>query len=157
MNFHRITRGTAIGCAAGLVIAGVGCGGSGGLTRAQLATKVNGACAAYDSGLKRLGPQPSDFAQNPASAAAYLDKVKPLLDAAYNEIKDLKPADSVKADFDRFLSYVTRQRAFFESARTKSHASDPGALLDISSAGNLKKDVLTPLDQKLGFTRCVSG
>lgn len=140
-------------CVIALTIAG--CGGSGDLTKSQLAQKVNAACAAYDAGLKRIGPQPNDFALNPASAAAYLDKVKPLLDTADSAVKNLKPDDSVKADFDRFLAAVARQRTYFESARTKSHAQDPGALQDISSAANLKKDVLNPLDQKLGFTSCV--
>jgi hypothetical protein len=132
------------------------CGGSsgGGLSKAQLATKVNAACSAYTKGVNAI-PVPSDYATNANAAAAYLDKLKPLVDAEKNAIVSLKPDSSVKADFDQYVTNGQHQYALFSDAVRKAHAADPSGLLDIQASQTYKRTVLEPLERKLGFTSCL--
>jgi outer membrane murein-binding lipoprotein Lpp len=149
---NRRFLGAAV--AAALALAGCGSSGSSGLSKSALAAKVNAACTAYKTGVNAI-PQPSDFVQNPVAAAAYLDKLKPFIDAEYNSITALQPDSSVKADFDAYVTDGKRQTALFNDARAKAHARNPAGLQDIRQAQVYKQTVLVPLERKLGFTACL--
>jgi hypothetical protein len=138
-------------------IALAGCGGSsskGTLTKDQLASKVNAACLGYSTALTKLR-QPADFFTNPVAAAAFLDKLKPLIDKEYADVKSLKAPSSVKADFDAFVAAAKHQLDLAHSAISKAHARDPGGLRDIQAAAAYKKSTITPLAERLGFTSCL--
>lgn len=150
-------RATAAVCAATCAVAIGACGGSSssGLSQAELAKKVNAACAAYTKAVGAITP-PSDFATNAKAAAAYLDKAKPLVHQEASTIEALKPADSIKATFETYLKDGQHQVALFDSADSKAHAQDPSGLQDLAALAKYKKTTLEPLERKLGFTSCLA-
>jgi hypothetical protein len=152
-------RKVSIASAIAVALALAGCGGSssdGGLSKAQLDVAVNAACATYLASVASI-PVPSDFAQNPVAAAAYLDKVKPLVSAEYTAIESLVPHAGVKADFQTYQTDGKHQLALFNSALAKAHSRDPSGIQDIQALSVYKQSVLAPLESKLGFTGCLTG
>ncbi|MDQ6805768.1 MAG: hypothetical protein M3065_12550 [Actinomycetota bacterium] len=136
-----------------------GCGSSSsttssGLSRAQLAVKVNAACRSYDTAANAI-PQPNDFATNPAAAAAYLDKLKKLANSTFVTVTALQPDSSVKSDFTKYVADETRNIGYLVSADAKAHAKDPSGLKDLEAAARFKSTTIVPLDRKLGFTSCI--
>lgn len=156
---NATTRITALarGLAAAGVLALAGCGGSSSppLSPAQLSAKVNAACAAYANAV--LGfPQPGSFATNPTAAAGYLDKLKPLVSQEYSRISALNAPSAVKADFNTYLHDGARQLSLFEDALASARAHNTKYLHDLRAAAKYKDRALATLDQKLGFTSCLS-
>jgi hypothetical protein len=141
-----------------LVFALSACGSSssGGLSKVQLAAKVNAACAAYNSAVNSV-KVPNDYATNAASAAAYLDRVKPLVDTEKNTITALKPDSSVKSDFDAYVMDGQHQYALFTDLVAKAHANNRAGLVEFATIQIYRKSVLAPLEMKLGFTACLAG
>lgn len=160
------TRRAALCAASIAALALAGCGSSNsssssststpaaGLSRTALAATVNAACDAYNTAASAL-KTPADFVSNPASAAAFLDKLKPLVQTEYNAITTLTANASVKADFDAFVAAGKHQTATFNTVAAKAHAKDPTGLKDLAAAQQYKKTTLDPLATKLGFTSCL--
>jgi hypothetical protein len=142
-----------LSCASALALAACGGSSSGGLSNAQLQAKVNAACKSYNTAVSKIQP-PSDFTTNAVAAAAYLDKVKPLVQGEYNAIESLKPSGSLKSDFARYLADGKHQLALFNTVLAKAHAKDRSGLADLQAMASYKQSTLTPLDRKLGFTEC---
>lgn len=145
--------------AAGFAVTGAialaGCGGSsnGGLTKAQLANKSDAQCIAYSKAATAI-PQPQDFATNPVSAAAFLDKVKPLVAAQQNAMLALKPDSSAKPLWDRFVAAGQHMTALFNDADAKAHAKDRRGLADLQALAAYKTSTADPLARQLGATAC---
>jgi hypothetical protein len=149
---RRLLLGGTVACS---VLAVAACGGSSGaqLSNAQLAAKVNAACTSYVKASTAI-PQPRDFTTNPTSAAAYLDKLKPLVESEHSAIAGLTPSTGVRAQFEQFRAASTHQLGLFESALAKAHAKDPSGLRELVAASSYKRTVLVPLERSLGFTAC---
>ena len=138
---------------AALVVAACGGSSSGPLARAQLAAKVNDACRTYVKASTAV-PQPTDFATNPAAAASYLQKLKPLVEAEHATISRLKPTREMNAQFARFQAASGHQLALFENALAKTRAGNRGATDELLAAARYKASVLRPLEHSLGFGAC---
>jgi hypothetical protein len=123
------------------------------LSKSQLAARVDAACASYVKASSAV-PQPRDISSNAASAAAYLDKLKPLVESEHAAIAGLKPVPELRARFAQFRAASSHQLGLFESALAKAHAKDPNGLRDLAAAARYKQRVLVPLERKLGFTAC---
>jgi hypothetical protein len=143
------------GLAATGAIALAGCGGSSnsGLSKAQLATKADAQCSAYTKAATAV-PQPKDFATNPVSAAAYLDKLKPLVAAQENAMLALKPDSSAKALWDRFVAAGKHTTALFYDADGKAHVKDRRGLVDLEQLVAYKTGTVNPIATQLGATTC---
>jgi hypothetical protein len=132
-------------------------GGSSGaqlsLSKSQLAAKVNAACASYVKASTAV-PQPRDFTSNAASAAAYLDKLRPLVESEHAAIAGLKPVPELGARFEQFRAASSHELRLFVSALAKAHATDPSGLRDLVAAARYKQRVLVPLERELGFRAC---
>jgi hypothetical protein len=137
------------------VLAGCGGSSSSALSRSELTAKVDGFCTAYHKAVAAIS-QPTDFFQNPVDAAAYLDKLKPLVHTEFNDIAALTPPGDVKADFETLVADGRHQLGLFDDADAKAHAKDPSGIKDVQDAAAYKRNVLDPLQSKLGFTACVS-
>src|SRR5438309_5944998 len=131
------------------------CGGSanGPLSRSELAARVNDACRTYVKASTAV-PQPPDFATNPAAAAAYLDKLRPLVESEHTAIAKLKASREIEAQFARFQAASTHQLSLFQDALAKAHAKDRTGLRDLVAASRYKQAVLVPLERSLAFTAC---
>ena len=140
-------------CAALAVAA---CGGgstSGPLSKSQLAARVNAACASYAKSSGAI-PQPADLSSNPAAAAAYLDKLRPLVESEHAAIAGLKATPDIRAAFARFQSASSHQLALFQGALAKARAGNPADVRDLLLAARYKQTVLLPLERELGFSAC---
>jgi hypothetical protein len=146
------TRLLAGGLAIAIAIAGCG-GSSAPLSKAQLATKVNGACSSYARASTAI-PQPSNVASDLRAAAAYLQKLKPLVESEHAAIAGLRPPADLRTQFDSFRAASTHQLGLFESALSKAEARDPASLRDLLAAARYKQSVMVPLERTLGFTAC---
>jgi hypothetical protein len=144
-----------VGSAAAGAIALAGCGSSGnsGLSKQQLADKANAQCIAYAKAATAI-PQPKDFATNPVAAAAFLDKVKPLVAAQERAMLALKPDSSAKALWDQFVAAGKHMTALFYDADAKAHAKDRAGLTDLAQFAAYKTSKADPLARQLGATAC---
>jgi hypothetical protein len=150
----RIPRlGAAITATAAVTLAGCGSSGSSGLSKAQLATKADAACSAYTKAATAI-PQPKDFATNPVSAAAYLDKLKPLVAAQERAMLAVKPDSSAKALWDQFIAAGKHTTALFYDADAKAHAKDRSGLVDLERLAAYKTGTINPIAIQLGATAC---
>jgi hypothetical protein len=145
-------RGGWLACAA-LALAACGGSSSGRLPKTELAAKVNGACSSYTRASTAV-PQPADIVSNPASAAAYLGKLRPLVESEHSAIAALRPAAQLRAQFEQFQAASTHQLGLFEAALAKAHARDPSGVRELTAAARYKQTVLVPLERELGFTAC---
>jgi hypothetical protein len=137
-----------------LTVSACGDGSSGDqLSKSQLAARVNAACTSYVKASSAVA-QPRDITSNASSAAAYLDKLKPLVESEHAAIVGLKPVPALRARFAQFRAASSHQLGLFESALTKAHAKDPSGLRDLVAATRYKQSVLVPLERELGFTAC---
>jgi len=144
------------GCLAWSMLAVSACGASSSgapLSKSELAAKVNAACTSYVKASTAV-PQPGDFTSNAASAAAYLDKLKPLVESEHAAIVGLKPVPELRPRFEQFRAASSHQVELFESALAKAHAKNPGGLRDLAAAARYKQTVLVPLERELAFTAC---
>src|SRR5207248_9442465 len=130
-------------------------GGSsnGKLSKSKLAAKVNAACASYAKASTAIA-EPRDFVSNAASAAAYLDKLRPLVESEHDAIARLDPAPEARAQFNRFQAASTHQLGVFENAPAKAYANDRSGVQDLVAAARYKQVVMVPLERALGFTAC---
>jgi hypothetical protein len=145
----------AAGLAVTSAIALAGCGGSSnsGLSKAQLAAKADAQCTAYTKAATAI-PQPKDFATNPVSAAAFLDKLKPLVAAQENAMLALKPDSSAKSLWDQFVAAGEHGTALFNDAVAKAHARNPAGLRDLEQLAAYKTSTADPLARQLGASAC---
>jgi hypothetical protein len=147
---------TATTCAlAAVVLAGCGgsssggSGGSGALTKAQLDTQANAICTAEETDGKAV-PQPSDLS-DATQAAAYFDKIDPIIQDTTTKLEALTPDSADAADWNAFL---TDRKAFSNSmhdVREKADASDKSGLTELE---NLSTDKLAATATAVGATSC---
>ncbi len=154
MNLRYHVSSFGICCAAASVIALPGCGSSSsGLSKAQLAAKASAICATYTKAATAI-PVPTDISTNPDSAAAFLDKLKPLAEAQKSSILALKPASDVKSLWDQFVAAGSRATALLEDADAKAHAKDRTGLNDLQQVATIHQVTIVPLARQLGATEC---
>jgi hypothetical protein len=147
--------GTMASLAAAAALAVAGCGGSSssGLGKQQLDAKVNAMCARYNARLANL-TAPSDLTTNADSAAAYLDRVEALATPDVAAMKALKPASSIKAQYDAYVADVSHQLSLLRSADAKAHAHDQSGLAVLQSIADYGKGTVDPASRRLGFAEC---
>ena len=137
-----------------LVLAG--CGGSTGLSQAQIDAKANAICQEGTRQVAAVGPLPADFTTNPTAAATYLDRVAPISDKASSELATLVPAGSVKAAWNDFVVKNRAAASALDAARTKAHGSDPSGIVDFQQATGPLTQVLDASARAVGATACAN-
>jgi hypothetical protein len=154
----RIITGCA--CAGAIALVGAGCGSSSsssnssGLSKAQLAAAVNPLCTNFVAQGKTI-PPPANNA-TPQELGAYLDKLIAFANTLSASIQALKPADSVKADFNAYVQSFSSNITTLKSAATKFSAGDRSGVDLLNQENAADHTVTRPLEQKLGFTACES-
>jgi hypothetical protein len=128
------TIGAAAVC--GVALAGCGGGGSSGLSKQELAAKTQAICASSSKKINAI-QQPSDFATNPQAAAAYLDKVVVIYKDAANQLKALKPADSVKSQWNSITGQLDKLTALVQDIDQKAHNKDRTGIAELQQVGPL--------------------
>jgi hypothetical protein len=129
-------------------------GGSGGaLTASQLAAKADAACVSYVKHESQI-PVPKDFVRNPVSAAHYLDTLMPFVRDEETAFEALNPPSSEKAAYQTLLADGKHQVGLVQAADAAAHAKNPAGLQDIAAAQRYKTSKLSPIEKKLGFTKC---
>jgi hypothetical protein len=136
-----------------LALAGCGSSANSGLSKDQLASKADAACSAYTKAATAV-PQPSDFATNPDSAAAYLDKLTPLVATQEQAMLALKPDSSAKALWGRFIAAGEHTTALFHDADAKAHARDRAGITDLEQLAAYKTSTINPIATQLGASAC---
>jgi hypothetical protein len=150
------SRRTLAGGATVAVLALAACGGSSsGLSKTQLASKVNGVCAKYNPQIDAV-QIPSDFQSNPDSALAYLQKVRPLVGNRTDAIAKFKPASSVKTDFTNYVAGSHHLVTVLDDVIAKAKSKSPAGLQEFAAMQGYANTNVRPLAQKLGFTRCLA-
>jgi hypothetical protein len=143
----------------GAVLAGAiaisGCGGSSGLSMAQLDTKGNAICVNVKEQGKKL-VIPSDFATNPVALSATVNELIAIFQPADLKLKALKPTSSIKSNYDEFLSDAAHEISMLRQAANKAKLSDlPGAIAAANHEDNYNKTVFAAAAKKVGLTKCV--
>ncbi len=117
----------------------VGCGGSDGLARKDLAKKADAICAKYSKQGEDLG---SPDLTDPAKAETYFTKAKELTEKQQGELEDLKPAESVKADYKKMTDATGEVTTLLGDLASAAKAKD-------NKKGVSLIQKLTPLSAKV--------
>jgi hypothetical protein len=88
------------------------------------------------------------------SAAAYLDKLKPLVAAQEAAMLALTPDSSAKSLWDRFVAAGRHTTKLFYQADAKAHARDRTGLADLQQLAAYKTTVVNPIASQLGASTC---
>ena len=123
-------------CAA-LIVAG--CGGSDGLSRKAIAKQADAICAKYSKQGSNLG---SPDLTDPAKAETYFTKAKDLTQKQQDELVDLKPADTVKADYKKMTDATGEVTTLLGDLASAAKAKD-------NKKGVALIQKLTPLSAKV--------
>ncbi|HEX3706623.1 MAG TPA: hypothetical protein VHV76_08340 [Mycobacteriales bacterium] len=127
------------------------CGGSSGLSKSAIDSKANAICAAENSARDAI-PQPSDLG-DATRAAAYFDRIEPVVVAATTKLSALKAASSVQNDWGAFFTLRQQETTLLQTIRRKADAKDASGLVDLKSEPPLG----TKVDEaatKVGATAC---
>jgi hypothetical protein len=113
----------------------VGCGGSGGskpLSHSQLDAKANAICQNVLTQGKAI-PVPSNF-QDANQAAAYFDRIEPLVAAGSAKLAQLKPSANDAANWNSFITLRAQGLALLKTIRHKADTKDPSGLQDLAKS-----------------------
>lgn len=91
-------RTITLAALASAALVAAGCGGSSGLSKADLAKKANAICSKYSEKGKALG---SPNLNDPKQAEDYFNKATALARSQQSELEGLDPEQSVKADYGK--------------------------------------------------------
>lgn len=127
------------------------CGGGGELSKKDLAKKANAICVKADNQGKAIAT-PANI-QDAAQAAKYFDKAAPIVDKATKDLKALKPAKAVKADWNDFLAKQERANDLLAKVRRKADAKDASGLQDLQNFSGLATDRAAAA-KRVGATGC---
>jgi hypothetical protein len=144
---------TWIGGTAATALSLAACGGSSGLSKAQLGAKVNPVCRSFVAQVKAI-PVPPDFVQNPAHAATYLGQLVAIVQKGTNEVAALKPDSSVKSQFDSYVQSLKHEVALLKSAQAAAQAKNPAGLQTLNQESAYNKTTVKPAASALGFSSC---
>jgi len=130
-----------------------GCGSSSsGLSKSDLAAKTNTICTNSAASIKAI-PQPADLVQNASSAAKYFDKIAAVYDKARSDLDALKPADSVKSQWNTLVSKFHALASIVDSIKTKAENKDRTGLQELTQVGPLTTSLNAATDA-IGATAC---
>jgi hypothetical protein len=121
------------------------------LSRKQLDAKASSICQAATKQGKSI-KAPSSF-QDAGVAAAYFDKVVPIVDAATGKLRALKPAGSVSADWNAYLKDRQAAGALLKTIRHKADTKDASGLRDLQRIPALAAKE-SAAAKKLGASAC---
>jgi hypothetical protein len=155
---HARARSSAAAAACALAVATLaGCGGSssgGGssaLTKTQLDAQANAICAAESKAGEAI-PAPSNI-NDATQAAAYFDKVDPVISGATAKLEALTPDSDAATDWNAFIALRKQLTALIHTVREKADAKDPSGLQDLTNSQALGKQVDTAAT-KVGAASC---
>lgn len=149
----RATTTTTTAALSALALAGAvtACGGSSGLSKAELSKQANAICTAEQKAGEAV-PAPSNI-QDASQAAPYFDKIVPIIVGATTKLAALKPADEIKADWNAFLTQRKSLTTLMQTVQHKADAKDASGLADLSTEPDLAKKMAAAAT-KAGATAC---
>jgi hypothetical protein len=122
-----------------------------GLSKSDLISKANAICKRGTKEGTAIKPPAS--LNDAAVAAAYFDKVEAVTKKETADLKALKPASDVKADYNAFTTAQQTAEDLVEQITAKAHAKDASGQADIAKLGPLGKKV-NAAAKKLGANDC---
>jgi hypothetical protein len=153
MNARSIVSATALAATVGLTLSACG-GGSSGLSRTDLATKANAICKSVNAKLDAVPAPSASGIQDAPTAAAYFDKLLPIVTSAQSQVEGLKADDDAKADWAAFVKAEASSTNLLKSVDAKAHAADPSGLSDLQTEGPKTDAAVNAAAQKIGATDC---
>lgn len=129
------------------------CGGSGDsdLSRSDLIAKADTICSKETADVNAV-KAPKSLADSNV-AAAYFDKVAPIIHKSTQDLAALKPAKDVKSDWEDFIAKSRTADDLVQTVMKKADAKDTSGLKDlrkITDVGNAVDAAAT----KVGTTKC---
>lgn len=131
------------------------CGGSsssGGLSRAGIVAKANAICQTVNSQANAV-PTPSSI-QDASQAAAFFDKLVPILATGVSRLRALKPAADIKTDWDALVSAEDKRLTFLQGIRTKADNADLSGLQQLGTQTRAIQQAVQSAATKVGATTC---
>lgn len=128
-----------------------GCGGSSGLSRAQLVAKANSICAKTQAAASAV-PSPSNLG-DVSAAAAYFDKIAPITDKETHDLSALKPDGAAATDWNAFIDAQIKANTLLQTLKAKADAKDASGLQDLGNVTAVGNRVVATAT-KLGAATC---
>jgi hypothetical protein len=128
------------------------CGSSSsGLSKSALVSKANSICAAAVS--QSSGIQAPQSFQNPTVVAAYLNKIEPITESATTKLEALKPASSVKSQWNAYIAARKSGLSLLKTLQQKANAKDPSGLADLQKVPAMQQHIIAAANA-LGASEC---
>ncbi|MDQ2981532.1 MAG: hypothetical protein M3R26_04300 [Actinomycetota bacterium] len=140
-----------------LAIVAGGCGSNGqGLSKAEFVNRANAICAKYE---KRVQRQMSGVpAGDEKQLASSIEKVLPVIREGNDELRSLRPPESLQRHFDRWMriadAEVDAAQKLHDALRTSDQNAVQAAFRELQSK-DADQDRLAR--RELGLTGCASG
>lgn len=138
---------------AALTLVLAACGGDEGLSKKDLAAKANAICKKSQDEVEKVKRPTEAELQDADKASAFFDKIAPIADQQVKDLKDLSPADSVKADWNDFIAKEDAANDLLQTIKKKAAAKDASGLQDLQKFGGVN-DAVEPAAKKVGATSC---
>jgi hypothetical protein len=132
-------------------LAACGGGSSSGLSRSQIVSRANSLCAAGVAASSKI-PPPTSF-QNPVVVAAYFNKIEPITASETTKLEALKPASSVKSQWDAYLAARKSGLQLLQTLQHKANAKDPSGLADLRQVPAMQQRIISAA-RALGANEC---
>jgi non-homologous end joining protein Ku len=139
MNHRRAVGGLLAAGALACSLTACGSSSSDTLSRSQIDAKANVICR-VELTQGNAVKAPANI-QDATAAAAYFDKIEPIVDAATTKLQALKPDDTVRAQWSAYIKARLASSSLLKTVRRKADAKDASGLTDLQRAPALQKTV----------------
>jgi hypothetical protein len=150
------TRGLLFATLALALVAG-GCGSKGKrLSKAEFVSRADAICAKYEKRVqsRMAGVPPGDQRQ----LASSIEKVLPVIRMGNDELRSLKPPESLQARFDRWMGIADAEVSAAQNLQDALDKNDQGAIQAAFQELQTKDAAQDRIArQDLGLTGCASG
>jgi hypothetical protein len=130
------------------ILALAGCGGGSKLSQSDLAKKAGPICQKATKDLGAIS-QPGNLLQDANAAATYFGKLVPIADRTMNDLRALKPVDSVKTKWNAYLDLQQQEVDAFRKILGKAKAKDTSGVQDLQA--------IKPLDNQVNAAARAAG
>lgn len=121
------------------------------LSKEELGKKADAICKDYENKVEAVN-EPANI-QDADQAATYLKEVSPIVDEGVAKLKDLKPSDDVKSDWDAFIAKQEEGAQVVSKAKDKADAKDASGLKDLRKLSSISAAAKTSA-RKAGASGC---
>jgi hypothetical protein len=130
---------------------GAGCGGGDDrLSRDEFIEQADANCAKAEKDLLAVG----DLPQNAEDIDEYAERIRPIVENAWNEQKALKPPEDLQDEYDEWIATGEDALDFIDEVREAGAAEDTQRVADLFQQAEARVRETEQLSRAMGLRDC---